>query len=340
MKRILKTGAGVLALTLGLALSACGGDDGGSDDTNQGGKDAKQVTLMLNFYPYGDHAPFYYGVEKGIYAKHGIDLKIEAGKGSNAVAQAVAAGNADFGIVDTPAVLTSVEAGVKVKSLGSLFQTSPSAIQFLKSSNITKPSDLKGKTIAVTPGDPYSDILPAFLKANGMSMDDVKTVNVDAAAKIAAVVGGRADALCGFISDQGPTIAEKTGKETSYLLFADWGVPYLGTGLTVADKTLADDPELAKAMWEATSESFQAAVDDPEAAVASMKGVSPNLPSQEVLTEQWKRASGVLFTDRTKGQAPGSNDEADWNDTIKLFAGLGVIKSAEPASTFWKPVNQ
>jgi NitT/TauT family transport system substrate-binding protein len=336
MKRTLRAAATVATtLALGLSMAACGS---GSDSDSAGG--GKQVTLMLNFYPYGDHAPFYYGVKQGIFKKHGIDLKIEAGKGSTAVAQAVGSNKADFGIVDTPSVLTSVDAGVKIKSLGVLYQTSPSAVQFLKSSGITKPADLKGKTVAITPGDPYSATFPAFLKANGMSIKDVKTVNVQAAAKIAAVVSGKADALCGFISDQGPTIADKTGKATGYLLFADYGLPYLGTGLTVSDKTLADDPKLAKSMFEATSESYAAAVKDPAAAVKAMDGVSPTLPSQSVLTEQWKRASSVLSTPRTKSKPAGVNDEADWNDTIKLFQSLGVVKTVKPASTYWKPFEQ
>ena len=35
---------------------------------------ADKVTLMLNWYVYGEHAPFFYGKEKGIYAANGIDL--------------------------------------------------------------------------------------------------------------------------------------------------------------------------------------------------------------------------------------------------------------------------
>ena len=37
---------------------------------------------MLNWYVYGEHAPFYYGKEKGIYAAEGIDLDIQEGRGS------------------------------------------------------------------------------------------------------------------------------------------------------------------------------------------------------------------------------------------------------------------
>ena len=43
---------------------------------------ADKVTLMLNWYVYGEHAPFYYGKDKGIYAAEGIDLDIQEGRGS------------------------------------------------------------------------------------------------------------------------------------------------------------------------------------------------------------------------------------------------------------------
>ena len=45
---------------------------------------ADKVVLMLNWYVYGEHAPFYYGKAKGIYAAEGIDLEIQEGRGSAA----------------------------------------------------------------------------------------------------------------------------------------------------------------------------------------------------------------------------------------------------------------
>ena len=50
---------------------------------------ADKVVLMLNWYVYGEHAPFYYGKAKGIYAAEGIDLEIQEGRGSAATTQAV-----------------------------------------------------------------------------------------------------------------------------------------------------------------------------------------------------------------------------------------------------------
>src|SRR5713226_8696442 len=40
-----------------------------------------KVVLMLNRYVYGEHAPFYYGKAKGIYAAENIDLEIQEGRG-------------------------------------------------------------------------------------------------------------------------------------------------------------------------------------------------------------------------------------------------------------------
>ena len=49
---------------------------------------ADKVVLMLNWYVYGEHAPFYYGKAKGIYPAENIDLEIQEGRGSAATTQA------------------------------------------------------------------------------------------------------------------------------------------------------------------------------------------------------------------------------------------------------------
>ena len=296
---------------------------------------AQDVTLMLNWYPYGEHAPLYYGLKTGIFTKHGINLKIVPGKGSGPVAQAVGQKQVDFGWVDTPSVLSAVQAGVPIKSVGVFYQTSAAAVQFFASKNITKPSQLKGMKIAVTSGDPFTTAFPAFLKANGMTTNDVQLVNVTSAAKISSVISGQADALLGFIDDQGPTIQDKTGKKMSYLRFADFGLTYEGTGLVANDDTIKNDPTLIKNMMQAISESFTAAKADPAAAVASMAGVDPNLPTQAVLTEQWQRAQTCMSTTNTASLPPGANSEADWTQTVKIFTDLGQLKSGAQVSDFW-----
>ncbi|HUR07938.1 MAG TPA: ABC transporter substrate-binding protein, partial [Nonomuraea sp.] len=122
----IRTLIAALAPALLLIATACG-SSGGEKTTSSSGKQLDKVTLTLNWYPYGEHAPFYYGKSKGVFEKHGIDLTIQAGQGSQKTVQATGAGQTDFGWADTPALLGGVSQGVPVKSLGVFLQTTPAS---------------------------------------------------------------------------------------------------------------------------------------------------------------------------------------------------------------------
>ena len=194
----------VAATTAMLTLAACGPGAGENKPAAEG---ATPVTLMLNWYPYGEHAPLYYGVQEGIFAEHGIDLTIDPGQGSTRTAQAVGGKQVDFGWSDTAAVLSNIDQGVDIKSVGVFLQTTPSAVQVFADSGIEEPADLAGRTIAVSAGDAPTTTFPMFLADVGLAPGDVKEQNLDSAGKMAALMAGRVDGLIGFAHDQGPTIA-------------------------------------------------------------------------------------------------------------------------------------
>src|SRR5437764_7488455 len=105
---------------------------------------ADKVILLLNWYVYGEHAPFYYGVDKGLYAAEGIDLEIQEGRGSGATAQAVAAKTATFGYVDVPTMMRIAIKGAPIVTTGVLLQKTPMSVMALADKNIRKPDDIKG----------------------------------------------------------------------------------------------------------------------------------------------------------------------------------------------------
>ncbi|MFM9371206.1 ABC transporter substrate-binding protein [Streptomyces sp. Da 82-17] len=325
--------AGLVPLLL-VAATACGGDDT-ETTTSADGKQLDKVTLTLNWYPYGEHAPFYYGKKQKIFEKHGIDLQIQAGQGSQKTVQATGAGQTDFGWADTPAVLAGVESGVRVKSLGVFLQTTPASVQFFADQGIKSPADLKGSTVAGTTGDALSRTFPAFLKANGLSESDVKVQNTDPAGKIAAVISGKTDALLGYASDQGPIMQDKAKKDVAYLRFSEHGLNFFSNGLIVGERTLKSDKDLASRMAEAVSESWAAAEKSPGPAVAAMDGASDQLPPEKVLSEQFRTTLTLLHTEATEGRAPGVNDEADWQQTIDVFKEAGMVKNAKPVADYW-----
>jgi NitT/TauT family transport system substrate-binding protein len=317
-----------------LVLAGCGG---GAATEKAPGADGETTatSLMLNWYPYGEHAPFYYGVQEGIFAKHGIDLTITAGQGSTKTAQAAGSNQTDFGWADSAAVLSNIDKGVKVKSLGVFLQTTPSAVQVYADGPIKTPADLAGKTIAVSAGDAPTTTFPIYLDKVGVPADQVQQQSLDSAGKIAAMLSDQVDGLIGFAHDQGPNIANKSGREMRYLKYSDEGLNFFSNGLITNESTIERSPELVQAMVDATSEAFEAAIANPEAAVKSMVGKDPQTPPESVLLQQWQETIPLLTTANTEGNAPGVNAEEDWISTIAVLGGAGLIDSSSEPSKYW-----
>jgi len=331
MKRLL-TGLAAVALLVGCAPSGQNNDtDSGADNTAAGPKET--VTFTLNWVPYGEHAPFYYGIQKGFYAEEGIDLKIEPGSGSGNTIKAVAQNQTMFGWADTPPLLNAITTGMPVKSVGVFLQKGPSSIEFLADKGFKSIKDLKGKTVGGTPGDAMYATFPALLAANDMQPSDVTVVNMDAANKIAQLASGQVDAIMGFFHDQGPTIEAKTGKKVDHLLFADSGLNLLGLGIVVSDETLSSKKELVGKFVRATQKSWAEAVKDPAAAAKAMVGLAENEPPEAVLVNQLKLAEPLLQLE-TAGE-PGVNTEEQWTDTIGIMADNAGLKDAGDPAKYW-----
>src|SRR5256885_12568700 len=162
----------------------------------------EKAVLLLNWYLYSEHAPFFLGKERGYFSQEGIELEIQEGRGSGVSVQAVAANTASFGYVDVPTMIKAAAKGAPVKAVGVALQTSPMSVMGFSDKNIRKPEDIRGKTVAVTPGDSMSQVWPLFLKKTGLKETDFKTVAGDAQTKLNAVINNQADLLLGYVMDQ------------------------------------------------------------------------------------------------------------------------------------------
>ena len=90
-------------------------------------------------------------------------------------------------------VLISAAGGADIKIL-SVYANAPKAFMlFSKNAGIKSPADLKGKTVAGPKGTILNELLAAYLKKGGMSMKDIKFVNMGLPAARAALEGGSVD---------------------------------------------------------------------------------------------------------------------------------------------------
>src|SRR5213594_217594 len=235
----------------------------------------EKVVLLLNWYVYSEHAPFYLGKERGYFDQEGLDLDIQEGRGSGITVQAVAAGTATFGYADVPTMIKAASKGAPVTAVGVALQTSPMSVMGFADKNIRKPEDIKGKIVAITPGDSMSQIWPLFLKKTNLKDTDFRQVAGDAQTKLNAVINSQADLLLGYVMDQAIKLQDATKKPVTPIRFADYGVNMVSSGIIVQKDYLKAHPEVVKRFLKAAQRSMEEAVKNPEAAVDAMLKAQP-----------------------------------------------------------------
>ena len=289
---------------------------------------ADRVVLMLNWYVYGEHAPFYYGKEKGIFAAEGIDLEIQEGRGSGVTAQAVAAKTASFGYIDVPTMMRAAAKGAPIAAVGVLLQTTPMSAMGFADRNIRKPEDLKGKTVATTPGDSMAQIWPLFLKKTGMKESEFKIVSGDAQTKLNSVINGQADALLGYVMDQSMKIKDATGKDVYPIKFSDYGIKLISSGIVANTDYVKANPDIVRRMMTASMKAVEAAVKDPKGAAQSILNANPKGGKIDTLTQGFELTI-PLYQDPT-GESKQYFRVSDKNmaESLDLLIEYGGLEAA------------
>ena len=286
-----------------------------------------KVTLMLNWYVYGEHAPFYYGKEKGYFKDAGIDLEIQEGRGSATVTQVVAAKTVQFGYVDVPTMMRAAVKGAPVIAVGVALQTNPMSVMGFAEKNIRKPADIKGKTVASTPGDSMSQIWPLFLKKTGLKESDFKTVSGDAVTKLNAVINGQADLLLGYVMDQSMKIKDATGKDVFPIKFADYGINLVSSGIIAHKDFVKENPDLVKRFMAAATKSVEEASKHPKDAAQAILNANPKGGRIETLTQGFELTIPLYRDPSGKKSQPFDVSDNNMKDTVDVLVEYGGLEA-------------
>jgi len=316
MKRLLLSAAGVLlAASSPFAVAA----------------DA--MSLMLNWTPTADHSPIYYAKSKGWYQEAGIDLNIEAGKGSGASALRVGSGGSDLGIADLPTAMQAKGKGADLKAVMVIYANSPQGFYWLKSSGITGPKDFPGHKIGNPPGDAARLMWPAFAKKVGIEPNGVTFVNLSPPAKVAALKSKSVDIISDFYNEHDLKVRE-FGADLGFVAWRSIGVNVYGNSFVVNGAYLAANPERVRKFVAVTQRAYDACVKDfnpcLQALLAGVSGLNPD--NQR---DQWERIKQLMRDDTTTKVALGSFDAARVKSDYELVQSLiGIDKPFDPASLF------
>lgn len=195
MKKIIS-----ILLVVVLSLSVLAGCKGEEEKTEGSTAGQEERVLRIAAQPYPLYTPVYVAYEKGYLKeeldKMGVSFDWQEFQSGPLVNEAVAAGEADMGFMaDLPAILAK-STGQPIEIVSNVAYGEKGLAVLVKSdSSIKSVAELKGKKVAYATGSYAQHLLALLLNQEGLSLDDVESINLGAGDQPAALANGEVDAI-------------------------------------------------------------------------------------------------------------------------------------------------
>jgi len=325
-----RTAVALTCAALVAAAAGCGSsdDDGGGGSTGAGtGTGAaaptktEKVDFRLNWVIAGNHAPFYLAKANGFWSDCGLDVNMEAGKGSGDTAQLVATGSQEFGLTDAVSIVAGRSQGLPIKSLGVVYQTNPSSFVSKKDQNITSIEGVAGKTFGAVPGGSPYLLAQALFKENGIKPG--KEVSVPAPG-IAQLKTGQVDFIT-FFGNEAANIDPDWQNNLNVVPFKDAGQDIYGLAIATSDDYATSHPDQVACFREGVIKGFEAAKQDPQAALDALADAEPTTKSNPDVQKQLLDGAFEYAGDELLAE-----DAQRWEETQKVLVDAGIAKQEVP----------
>jgi NitT/TauT family transport system substrate-binding protein len=216
---------------------------------------AQEVKVSVGLSGWTGFAPLTLAKEAGIFKKNGLDVTLRKIPQKDRHL-AIASG-------DVQCAATTVETWIVWNANGvattQIFQLDKSygADGMVVKGNISKISDLKGKTVAASaPGTAPYFTMAWFLKKNGLSPKDVKVVNLEPQAAANAMIAGT-DGVDAAMTYEPYLSAVRAKPEAGKIIATTLDYPMVMDTFGCTPKFLSENPKAAKAL----ADSYFEAVD-------------------------------------------------------------------------------
>jgi NitT/TauT family transport system substrate-binding protein len=243
------------------------------------GQKPDSVTFLTSFFLHnGGWTPLYAGVQKGIFKKHGIDLKIELGRGSASVATQLAGGAAQFAQIDLLSGVVAISKGAKITFVSTYYQKYIAGLCSMEGGKVIRSfEDLKDLKIGASAGDAFVQVLPA------LTTTKFNHVVIEPASYLPALLSGQVDAITVAVYNlpRQQANAARQGKKLACFFYGDHGVKLLSDTLATRNDVLQSNPDLVKRFVTAFAESMAWSVKNPEEAVGLYLGATPEIPAAD-----------------------------------------------------------
>ncbi len=253
----------------------------------------RKLTLLLDWFVNPDHAPLFVAKEKGFFAKRGLEVEIIAPSNPNDPPKLVAAGKADIAVSYQHQHHMQVDQGLPLIRIATLVATPLNSLVVLADGDIDSIADLKGKTIGYSVGGFETVLLKVMLGLAGLTLEDVKLVNVNFSLS-PSLFTGQVDAVIGAFRNFELNQMEIEKRPGKAFFVEEHGIPAYDELIFVAHRNRIGDDSL-RLFVDALEEGVQYLLNHPQ--------------------KSWQ-----LFI---KGERKNLDDELNrraWDDTLPRFA--------------------
>lgn len=161
-----------------------------------------RATLVAAVGANMNHVPSFVGVEKGLFLKHGIDLKLKVLSTGQEMAKALQAGEIQVIGAAFSNYPVALERGIAAKGVVGLigdrtsrYSDSPLSVWARKGTGINRIDDLAGRKVGTPIGGTADEYLGVVLKKKGIDRAKIQVLNVPPGNIVSALHGGSVDAV-------------------------------------------------------------------------------------------------------------------------------------------------
>ena len=312
MKKVL---ALILALTMLLTLTACGG------------KEEETITFVLDWTPNTNHTGIYVALQKGWFEEAGLKVDVvQPPEGGSALL--VASGKAQFAVTaqDSIAPALTGENAMPLTTVAAILQHNTSGIVSRAGEGMDTPRGLEGHKYATWDSPVEKATIRQVMAADGGDFDKVELIPSTVTDEVSALKSGDVDAIWIFYGWAG-IACEVAGLPIDYFDFADFD-PVLDfyTPIIVSNNDwLADNPETAKAFLAALSRGYEYAAEHPKEAADILMEAAPELKSNtELVYRSQEYLAGEYIADAARW---GEIDPDRWGGYFTWLNDNGLMET-------------
>ena len=312
MKKVL---ALILALTMLLSLTACGG------------KEEETITFVLDWTPNTNHTGIYVALQKGWFEEAGLKVDVvQPPEGGSALL--VASGKAQFAVTaqDSIAPALTGENAMPLTTVAAILQHNTSGIVSRAGEGMDTPRGLEGHRYATWDSPVEKATIRQVMAADGGNFDKVELIPSTVTDEVSALKSGDVDAIWIFYGWAG-IACEVAGLPIDYFDFADFD-PVLDfyTPIIVSNNDwLENNPETAKAFLAALSRGYEYAAENPKEAADILMEAAPELKSNaELVYRSQEYLAGEYIADAARW---GEIDPDRWGGYFTWLNDNGLMET-------------